>query len=107
MEKDVPLDNLYRYFFKKFKFLRPIFLARILTSYVIRQYLNKVCYIRTSVIPKVISSSLEHQDLPVLYEIRDLVADLISTKEVPTDSPSNLSIGTRDERFWRRDIPTP
>ena len=38
-----------------------------------------------SVIPKVISSSLEHQGLPVLYEIRDLVADLISTKEVPTD----------------------
>lgn len=38
-------------------------------------------------IPEAISSSLEHQNLPVLYEIRDLVAELISTKEVPLEPP--------------------
>lgn len=39
-------------------------------------------------IPRAIRSSLEHEDLPVLYEVRDLVAELISKKEEPLDTPS-------------------
>jgi hypothetical protein len=42
------------------------------------------------VIPRAIRNHLEHEDLPVLYEIRDLVAELISRKEVPL-GPSDKS----------------
>ena len=38
-------------------------------------------------IPKAIRDPLEHEDLPVLYEIRDLVAELISGKEAPQSEP--------------------
>jgi hypothetical protein len=44
------------------------------------------------VIPRAISDRLEQQDLSVLYEIRDLVNELISSKEVTEsqpDMPSN------------------
>jgi len=42
------------------------------------------------VIPTAIRNHLEHEDLHVLYEVRDLVAGLISRKEVllvPSDKP--------------------
>ena len=38
-------------------------------------------------IPIAIRNHLEHEDLPVLYEIRDLVAELISIKEIPQSQP--------------------
>lgn len=39
-------------------------------------------------IPRAIRGSLEHEDLPVLYDVRDLVNDLISKKEEPLDTPN-------------------
>ncbi len=39
-------------------------------------------------IPRSIRNLLAHEDLLALYEIRDLVADLISTKEVPLEQSS-------------------
>ena len=49
-------------------------------------------------IPRAIRSSLEHEDLPVLYEVKDLVAEMISRKEEPLDPPSKSrdQSGTRE-----------
>jgi hypothetical protein len=57
-------------------------------SYVIKQYLYLSILHKNIVIPRAIRSSLEHEDLPVLYEVKDLVAELISKKEEPHDLPS-------------------
>jgi hypothetical protein len=37
------------------------------------------------VLPRSIRNLLAHEDMSVLYEIRDLVAELISTKEMPLE----------------------
>ena len=56
-----------------------------LISYVIEQYLYLRILHKSIVIPRAIRSSLVHEDLPVLYEVKDLVAELISKKEVPPE----------------------
>jgi hypothetical protein len=50
------------------------------------------------VIPIVIRDILEHEDLPDLYEVRDLVAELISKKEEPHNLPrkSRNQSGSRE-----------
>jgi hypothetical protein len=43
---------------------------------------------KNAVIPRSIRNNLEHEDLPVLYEVRDLVNELISRKELQHNQPS-------------------
>ncbi|MDM7939889.1 MAG: hypothetical protein QUS07_06055 [Methanothrix sp.] len=47
-------------------------------------------------LPKSIHDRLQEQDLPVLYEIRDLVAGLILKKEASLREPSNDQVAGRE-----------
>jgi len=42
-----------------------------------------VNYIRKTVIPKALRDLLKEEDLSTLYEIRDLLSDMISMREAP------------------------
>jgi hypothetical protein len=42
-----------------------------------------VNYIRKTVIPKAVKDLLKEEDLSTLYEIRDLLSDMISMREAP------------------------
>jgi hypothetical protein len=56
-------------------------------SYVLEHYLYLRALHKKNVIPIAIRNHLVHEDLPALLEIRDLVAELISRKEVSLNQP--------------------
>ena len=56
-------------------------------------------YIRKTVIPKAVKDLLKEEDLSTLYEIRDLLSDMISMREAPLSK-----IGSTRDRGSNREV---
>lgn len=56
-------------------------------------------YIRKTVIPKALRDLLKEEDLSTLYEIRDLLSDMISMREAPLSK-----IGPTRDRGSNREV---